>query len=522
MKFKSLAAACALAFAGQAFAVTPATTPDVQLFISGSSALQNAIGQIATDIFVAGTIDEMWDGAVTAATGTTAATAVPNGSSYRAYFGTVKTGATTSAITIPASLAGKNVLIYNTGAGGSIKGVNPVALATPVNRLDITTCVLSAPVVADAITGATNVYTCPGVIATAVPDAGVSDVEPSLLTGINLTISAATALTTRTATATALTPAQLANLTVKSALGQPMGVIVTANAPVGLQSLSKAQVESLMDGKYNVYDWNQIDSTIVAGTTSIVVCRRQQGSGTQASINASIFGFPCSSSQLYPATAQAVNAATVPATPISLAATTTPAALPAGSYVVIENSSSGVLAACMTNVQNGTAAGKAIDVTTGAIVAAGSANSVVLPAGGYGIGLMGFDRPAKTGETYVFAAINGAAATLANAVTGAYDIMVENAFTRRTNATVAGTGATLPVAAGTSIPALTGAQLDLWTTFVTSAGNPATLGTAGHIVPGVAALSENGNIAPATFTAATPVMRVGNGGNTCTPLYMFQ
>ena len=152
---------------------------------------------------------------------------------------------------------------------------------------------------------------------------------------------------------------------------------------------------------------------------------------------------------------------------------------------------------------------QAIDVTSGALVALNAPNSVVLPVGGYGIGIMGFDRPAKAGETYVFASINGAAATLANAVTGAYDIMVENAFTRRT-ATTAG------------IPALTGAQLDLWNTFASSAGNPVTLGTAGHVVPGVAALSENGFVAPATFTASNPVMRVGNSGNTCTPLFQLQ
>jgi hypothetical protein len=193
---------------------------------------------------------------------------------------------------------------------------------------------------------------------------------------------------------------------------------------------------------------------------------------------------------------------------------TTPIA--AGSYVVIENSSSGALAACMTSAQNGTlvnAVGKqAIDVTTGALVALGAANSVVLPAGNYGIGLMGFDRPAKSGELYQFAAINGAAATLANAVNGVYDIMVENAFTRRTNTTA-------------GIAPLSGAQLDLWTTFAASAGNPVVLGgngVAANLVKGVAALSENSYLAPATFTATNPVMRVGNGGNTCTPLYMFQ
>jgi hypothetical protein len=489
LKMKTLVAACALALTSQAHALTPATVPDVQLFISGSSALQNAVSQITNDLFVAGTADVFYDGTAT----------VPNGSSYRAYFGTFKTGTTSAGVVIPASLAGKKVLIYNTGAGGSIKGVNPVALAQPVTRLNLASCVASVPAVVDSIT-ATTIYTCPTTVTTAVPDAGVSDVEPALLKDINLTINAATALTTRTLTATALTPTELANLVTVTALGQVMGVAVTSNfvAP----NLSKAQVESLMDGKLSVYDWNQVDATIPAGATSIVVCRRQQGSGTQASINAAIFGFPCSSSSLAPATAQATNA------PLGVSA-----AVPAGSYVVIENSSSGAVAACLTAAQNGTmvnAVGKqAIDVTTGALVAAGAANSVVLPAGGFGIGVMGLDRPAKTGELYQFANINGVAPTLANTSTGLYDIMMENAFTRRAAITA-------------GIAPLSGAPLDLFNTFVSAAGKPAVLGLAGHVVAGVAALSENGNVAPATFDPANPVMKVGNAGNTCTPLYQLQ
>jgi hypothetical protein len=485
MKLKSITIACALACASQAYALTPSTTPDVTLYISGSSALQNAVSQITNDLYVAGTVDAFYDG-----TG-----AVPSGSSYRAYFGTMKTGTTSAGVVIPASLAGKKVLIYNTAAGGSIKGVNPVALGQAVTRLDATSCVASSPAVTDSVTGAA-VWSCPGTVTTAVPDAGVSDVEPALLTGINLTINAATALTTRTPTATALTPAQRANLVTATALGQPMGVIVTSNATAAMQNLSKAQVASLMNG--TVYDWNQIDSSIPAGTTSIVVCRRQQGSGTQAAINNSIFGFPCAASALTPADASATTA-TIGST----------SAVPASNFVVIENSSSGVLAACMTTAQNGNAAGKAIDVTTGAIVTAGSANSVVLPAGGYAIGLMGFDRPAKAGETYQFASINGAAPTLANATVGVYDIMVENSFTRRAALTA-------------GIPVLSGAQLDLFNTFVSAAGKPAVLGLAGHIVPGVAALTENGIAAPATFDPNNPVMKVGNFGNSCTPLQQLQ
>jgi copper(I)-binding protein len=491
LKMKTLVAACALALTSQAHALAPTTVPDVTMFLSGSSALQNAIGQIGNDLFVAGTEDVFYDGTAT----------VPNGGSYRAYFGTFKTGTTSAGIVIPASLAGKKVLIYNTGAGGSIKGVNPVALAQPVTRLNLASCVASVPAVVDSIT-ATTIYTCPTTVTTAVPDAGVSDVEPALLTGINLTINAATALTTRTPTATALTATQLANLVPTTALGQPMGIIVTSNATPAMLNLSKAQVAALMSGA-SIFDWNQIDATVAAGTTSVVVCRRQPGSGTQASINNAIFGFPCAASQLAPADATVDAALTL--------GTSTP--VPGGSYVVVENSSSGALAACMTAAQNGTmvnAVGKqAIDVTSGALVALNAPNSVVLPAGGYGIGLMGFDRPAKAGELYQFASINGAAPTLANATTGVYDIMVENAFVRRA-ATTAG------------ILPMSGAQLDLYNTFVSAAGKPAVLGLAGHIVPGVAALSENGNTAPAVFDPANPVMRVGNTGNSCTPLQTMQ
>jgi hypothetical protein len=491
MKMKSLALACALACASQAYALTPSTTPDVAMFMSGSSALQNAVNQISSDLFVAGTVNVFFDGSAT----------VPNGSSYRAYFGTMRTGTTSTGLPIPASLAGKKVLIYNTAAGGSIKGVNPVALAQAVTRLDISTCVLSSPAVIDTFTG-TTVYTCPGTVTTAVPDAGVSDVEPALNVGINLTINPATALTTRTPTATALNAAQFANLTAISAMGTPMGIVVNGStgpspATAAMLTLSKAQASALMSGT-SVYDWNQIDSSIPAGSTSIIVCRRQQGSGTQSTINAALFGFPCSSSSLLPATAAATTATLGSTSP-----------LPGGNYVVVENNSSGFVAACMTAAQNGTAAGKAIDVTSGATVNAGDPNSVVLPAGGYAIGLVSFDRPAKAGELYQFASINGAAPTLDNATTGKYDIVVESVFTRRV-ATTAG------------IPPLSGTQLDLFNTFAAAGGNPAVLGTPGHIVPGVAALTENGWIAPAVFNPNNPVMKVGNGGNTCTPLQQLQ
>ncbi len=521
MKMTKIATACALAFASQAYAVTPSTTPDVQLFLSGSSALQNAIGQIHLDMCQPNTIDEMWDG-----TG-----AVPSGSNYRAYFCTFKsTTTTTSGITIPAALLGKNVLLYNTAAGGSIKGINPIANALPVTRLDITTCILSVPAKSDAVTGQTQVYSCPGTVTTAVPDAGVSDTEPSLFTGVNLSYPASIlAIGSRTPAAgnAALTATQLANLNRTTALGQPMGIVTTSNinSVPGALSLSKAQISSLMSG--TTLSWATVLGTVPSTLVdSVVVCRRQPGSGTQSAINAAIFGFPCSSSQ----TAAADDSLTTATLGSTTAAT-------AGNYIVIENSSSGAVLTCLDNVQAGTmanAVGKqAIDVTSGALVALGAVNSVVLPVGGIGIGLLGFDKIPATTDTVNQVAINGVAPTLASAITGAFDIMVENSFQIRANPTVAGPGAALAglaangapaavVAGTTSIPKLVSPALDFYTIFVASAGNPVTLGTAGHVVPGVAALSENGYVAPTTFNPANPVMRVGNGGNTCTPLQQLQ
>jgi hypothetical protein len=149
---------------------------------------------------------------------------------------------------------------------------------------------------------------------------------------------------------------------------------------------------------------------------------------------------------------------------------------------------------------------RAIDVTNGNLVAVGSANSVVLPAGGYGIGVLGTDQ--GTTSYYNFASINGVAATVANAAIGAYDIIGEATFQDRGD--------------------LTGAKLDLFTEFQARAGDPAILGTGGNRagtlpIAGVAALPESGAFTASTpFSAANPVLRVGNFGNMCQPFQTLQ
>ena len=475
MKLKTLAVACALACSSQAYALnintTPVTASTVSIFVSGSSALQTMLGQTAGAIIE--NMDVYFDG-------TTGAPAT--GKNYRAYYGTAKPSTFAlypSLETAPGSGVGKNVIIYETALGGSTQGVYPVAGASfgTVSRLSMANCGAAA-VGTDTTTGR-PLWNCntgsAGTTVVAVPEAGISDVEPAALAaGIN--------------GGTGSVPP---GLLISGVMGTVMGVTTTTGSPFA--NLTKSQVTGLMGG--NVADWSMIDS--VATGKSVIVCRRVAGSGTQASINASFFGQPCMTGALSPLTYLATTAALASTTPVA-----------AGNVVVIENSSSGNVKTCMAAAKLGTAAGAftgalgAINVKNGNLVAAGTVNSVVLPAGGYGIGVLGLDG--GTTANYQFASINGVAATTANASTGAYDVVVETTFNDRGD--------------------LTGAQADVYSLFKQYAGDPAILGVAGAggtPIPGVAALSENG-WASTAFNPALPVLRVGNLGNTCQPLSTLQ
>ena len=102
-----------------------------------------------------------------------------------------------------------------------------------------------------------------------------------------------------------------------------------------------------------------------------------------------------------------------------------------------------------------------------------------------------------------------------NAVTGEYDLLVENFILRR-NATTAGI---VPLASG---------QLDLYNFLTTAVGNPAILGIAKTpSIPGFAALATY-QYDPTTLyyngqtVLLNPVLRIDNGGNLCAPFQQIQ
>jgi len=69
-----------------------------------------------------------------------------------------------------------------------------------------------------------------------------------------------------------------------------MGVVAT-NAVPDTTVLSRSNYTAMLAGL--IQDWSQIDSNITTGNTNVVVCRRVQGSGTQASYNWFFNNFPC-------------------------------------------------------------------------------------------------------------------------------------------------------------------------------------------------------------------------------------
>ena len=451
----------------------------VRLFLSGSYLKQTLLEPALMGFFQPGSLSVFQDGTVTGGIG--AAT----GANYRAYFGFARSTAQNAAI--PASLSGKKVLIADTSKGDSIYGVTPVALASPIGILSVdATC---APTGGSDAAGQL-LWACPN-IASAVPDVGLADVEPALFQGINVPATLW------------LNPVQRANLTSAPVVGQAMGVIVTNNftASNGQPSLTRAQIVSLMNGLSS--DWSFVDASIAAGPVS--VCRYAPGSGTQAAINALLFGFPCLSTVQVPAGHMHV---------VNFGAG-------GGFYTVIENASPAAAASCMGYVQNGTPAGQTLDITSGSLSAApADATHVVLPAGGRGIGLMSLSRPSQNSvtEPYHFIPIAASAPTVENASTGMYDLLVESVMTRRS------------VVVGGIAP-LAGGQLDLFNYISVAVGNPAILGAAKTPpVPGVAALANAAtlNYDPATTVVngqsilLNPVLRVDNMGNTCTLLEQVQ
>jgi len=289
MKLKTIALAFAIAASSQAFAtplVPGVDTPEINLYVSGSSAQFNSLQGIADTLFENGTITHITDTASGA-----------NGSNYRAYFGTVAAG--------HKQASGKKLLLIERGKGGSFMGVGPLARGEAISFMTVNSgCTPIAGKVYPAPT-----YYCSTATTTAAPDLGVSDEEPGLFTDLNLPANVDTGVTKA-----GLTAAEFGRITAQSEYNVLMGIAATKNLTI--DSLSRAQIAAILSGLYTT--WDQVDSSLAADPIRIET--RAAGSGTKAASNAYFLNAPCG---------KAVGAVMTPA--VALA------------NVVIENGSSGAV-----------------------------------------------------------------------------------------------------------------------------------------------------------------------------------
>lgn len=491
-KLNPLAAAVATTLglgAGQALALTPFETPDVDIYLSGASAPQNLLGEVANKLFDFGQGVFVYHD-----NGGTPGTFTDDGRSYRAYFGVVKNDAT---IEDP-NLRGKKLLIVNRAKGGSVWGVNPVARAEAIATLKVANadCVLNA-----------GIYRCPEVgndfTANAnnrVPDFGVSDVEPNMFKGpLNVEFGAAELSETEAAVFTG---------TQFGASSLMMGIVATDAVPATLP-ISHAEYAAMLSG--GITDWSQVADGSATG--AVAVCRRVQGSGTQASYNWFFNNFPCSTASTEPRRMidsdgyDGAHAGTT-ADPILID--------PSAGFTVVENPSSGNVRDCLARAQSGTdheftgddgkryrvlfsnaPATKAIGVL--------SMDSLNRENGWSFRALDGAGRINPATDAFECSNANpldcGIAPTKANHREGRYPFAVELSFQYR-NTTVNG------------VPALGGLQKSAADQFIKFIGDPDVLNT-------LAAGPREATIAlPPTFTpdGVNNVAKATRFGNTCAPL----
>jgi hypothetical protein len=403
MQARLIAVAAALAACGAAHALTPAQITAArtagtlkEVYIAGASAQRLFLGAWMQAQCKATTFDVFFNG-----TG-----AAPTGSNHRAYSCQLSKQVGNWA-------AGTNVLLVKRDQGGSTQGVNPIATGTAQDMMVVdSTCTAtgnSSPA-ADILVPS---YACPSTAAR-LADAGVSDVEPSLLQHPSNLLSPAVAVDTSTLDYAAfnLTLMGVAvNKKLYRALQEAQGLISAGAAldddAAKQPSLNRAFVASVLSGtasgsSTNRRGWNVVIPTSVDSAVEskqINICRRNIGSGTQAASNIYFLEQGCAKTGTgnFPVTGQTVGAA-------NSTVTTSPALAETGTLAWNLGSSAGAVETCLGTTVEGLA---------------GTA---------YGIGVISRENnPTPSGTTtdkgYRFVKLNGVAPLRDNGKAGAYDFM---------------------------------------------------------------------------------------------------
>jgi hypothetical protein len=270
MRNLKIATAVAAAFAGSsAFALPPTATYDISLVVAGASAQRNTIQQEFTAICQAATLNLYQANPTT-------------NQDFRAY------SCTLNAAGLPASIAGKNAILYYRSEGGSVYGVGPLAKNLQVKRLLVNgACTAAAqPAFGNCPVTGFNLTTdipASGNLVNSLVDLGVSDVEPSRFVGENWPAAGTSALGAE--------PASFGGISAQTATGTVFGIFVRDTLAV--DDLSRQDVNSIFTGQYGTWDQVAEVNNTVDASGEITVCRREPGSGTQTAASIYFNGQGC-------------------------------------------------------------------------------------------------------------------------------------------------------------------------------------------------------------------------------------
>jgi hypothetical protein len=303
------------ASAMQSWALAPAAVPTAnRLYVSGATATDQMLGRLMVAAVAdggfcqAGSIDVY------------AAAADPGGTDaarLQAIF-----GATNKAVLCTASTAtsqsGTPIGLYKESTAGSENGVDPVALGTntspsgaALNFLNLDSAApfgCGAGVAFPAIAGQTVAFTAHfscGTVVQRAPHVGVSDVNPSMLSANqavldNLTFTGTVDVVFAPAVTLRLYRELQAAQGLESSCSTDDNGFADGDGtgdcdePLNVPSLTSSQIRAIMTGAYQ--NWNLMTSD--AGTqlpsSQVIVCRRGNTSGTEATFESVMLNQRCS------------------------------------------------------------------------------------------------------------------------------------------------------------------------------------------------------------------------------------
>jgi len=321
------------------------------------------------------------------------------GKDYRAYACTLKKA-------IPGGwAAGTPVLLIKRDLGGSIYGVNPIALQNKENTMAVDSSGGNCVSTGQQATATVPSYTC-GNVELRQAVAGISDVEPAVF-GVSMTVGSTKTninlpagnddngvawapLSSKdvkgldTATANQTIFGVAVSLPLRNAMQAAQGLNVGSDAAADQPSMPRAFYAAgvsgfVQAGVVNHAGWDALTGSAADASKQVNICRRANGSGTQASSNllflkAGTIG-----------TTADGGLAPLPGNGVGIALSGAPIA-------VVENSSTGAAIACLTTASS---------------------------LGAYAMGIISFENDPGS-ATWRFVKLDGAAPNQALARVGGY------------------------------------------------------------------------------------------------------